>query len=128
MSTDTSATKNYSLRLCNNKLFSKTVRSTGKIVLLFERIVRHRRVNRSATQTYWIFDINIAYKLLKYVMIMCSSSSLAVFNPTQRYFFRWVPSKSYSQGMFPRHFFEEEYRVLSGSNREASAEVNQVLS
>ena len=39
-----------------------------------------------------------------------------------------VSSKIYSQVMFPRHFFDEAYRVLSGSNREVSAEANQILS
>ena len=38
-----------------------------------------------------------------------------------------VPSKIHSQSMLPRHFFEEAYRVLSGSNREISADANQLL-
>ena len=112
--------------------------ATGRFALLFKQTIRHHRVNHDATQTNWIFDVNIACQSLKYVMIMCPSTTpfgrqtektIALFNPTKAdSTLDGVPSKTYSQGMFPRHFFDEVYRVLSGSNREVSAEVNQILS
>ena len=58
-----------------------------------------------------------------------TEKTIAVFKPTKvDITLDGVPLKNYSQVMFPRHFFDEAYRVLSGSNREVSAEANQILS
>ena len=43
------------------------------------------------------------------------------------YHLRWSSFKNLFSRL-PRHFFEEAYRVLSGSNREVSSEPNQILS
>ena len=87
MKTDTSPTPNYSLS--NTILQLETVRSC-KFALPFERIVRHRRMNRGTTQTNLIINVHSAHQSLKHVLIMCSSSTekkgeetLVVFNTTK---------------------------------------------
>ena len=91
-------------------------------------------MNRNGFESVRNFDVNIACQSLKYVMIVCTSAANfnrqtektnPAFNPTKvGVNLDGVPSKIYSQGMLPRHFFEEAYRVLSGSNREVSVEAN----
>ena len=116
---------------------SIALEATGRFALPYERIVRHRKMNRNGFESVWNFDVNIACPSLKYVMIVFNSAANfnrqtkkinTAFNPTKvDITLDGVPSKVYSQGMLPRHFFEEAYQVLSGSNREISAEANQIL-
>ena len=107
----------------------------SKVVILYERVLRHRKIKANKSDTLWNININTPARSMKGIVLLFEDSSGAA-RDTENFYnpkitkvemtIEGVPNQLYSQGMRGFQQWEEARKFLAGATKK-SAIVNNVL-
>ena len=105
----------------------------GKMVILYDRILRHRKISKNKSDTLWNINLNVPARSMKGILILFEdpnrTSTEKYFNPDIKKVemtIEGVPNQLYSQGMRSYQQWDEINKFFA-LNSKRNKEINMVV-
>jgi hypothetical protein len=105
---------------------------SGKMVILYDRILRHRKINKNKSDTLWNINLNVPARSLKGILMLFEelerTSTETYYNPeiTKVEMTIEVPNQLYSQGMKAYQQWDEINKFFA-LNSKRNKETNMIV-
>ena len=96
----------------------------GRLVILYERILRHRTITKNKEDTLWNINLNVPARSMKGILMLFQSPHADYARDTEKFHnpdiqkveitIEGVPNQLYSQGMAPYQQWDEIRKLFAG--------------
>ena len=101
---------------------------TGQIAILYDRVLRHRKINKDKSDTLWNINLNVPARSMKGILMLFEANSSTFARDTESFYnpkiekvevtIEGIPNQLYSQGMRAYQQWDEARKFLAaGSER-----------
>ena len=103
----------------------------GRLAILYDRVLRHRKIVRDKSDTLWNINLNIPARSMKGILLLCEDPAAAFSRDTEAFYnpkitkvevtIEGVPNQLYSQGLRSYQQWDEARKLhASGSKRHSA--------
>ena len=100
---------------------------TGQIAILYDRILRHRKINKDKSDTLWNINLNVPARSMKGILMLFEASPSAFARTTESFYnpkiekvevtIEGIPNQLYSQGMRAYQQWDEARKFLAAGSK-----------
>lgn len=108
---------------------ARTIRNqyAGRLAILYDRILRHRKLNRDKSDTLWNINLNVPARSMKGILMLFEDPAAAFARDTEAFYnpkitkvevtIEGVPNQLYSQGMRAYQQWDEAKKLFAASSK-----------
>ena len=89
---------------------------TGRVAILYDRVLRHRKINKNKSDTLWNINLNVPARSMKGIL-MTSLVILRPFTTLVEVTIEGIPNQLYSQGMRAYQQWDEARKFLAAGSK-----------
>ena len=98
---------------------------TGQVAILYDRVLRHRKINKDKSDTLWNINLNVPARSMKGILMLFEVPPNAYDRDTEKFYnpkiekvtIEGIPNQLYSQGMRAYQQWDEARFLAAGSKR-----------
>ena len=100
---------------------------TGQIAILYDRVLRHRKIKKDKSDTLWNINLNVPARSMKGILMLFEDSPSAFARTTESFYnpkiekvevtIEGIPNQLYSQGMRAYQQWDEAKKFLAAGSK-----------
>ena len=98
---------------------------TGRLAILYDRVLRHRRISKDKSDTLWNINLNVPARSMKGILMLFEAPTSAFGRDTEEFYnpkitkvevtIEGIPNQLYSQGMRAHQQWDEARKFLAAA-------------